>query len=131
MEINKLIELRARLEKALLEYLKGKNRPGNDPEKVGYLDPSMDVYMDGNRQIIFIETPGIIEDSIIVDISGHTALFSSEKNLERPYGRKYLQMERAVGTYFKNIPLTRENSIKSVTHSYKYGVVKIVIEYGE
>jgi HSP20 family molecular chaperone IbpA len=131
MEINRLVELRARLEKALLEYLKGRERPHDDPERVGYLDSSMDVYMDENRQLIFLETPGIIEDSIKIDISGNIVSFSAEKNLDRPYGRKYLQMERPVGTYFKAIPLTKESGVTSINHTYKYGVVKIVIEYGE
>ncbi|HDT11363.1 MAG TPA: Hsp20/alpha crystallin family protein [bacterium] len=131
MEISRLVELRARLEKALLEYLKGRSKPENDPEKVGCLDPSMDVYIDGERQLIFLETPDIIEDSINIELSGQILSFSAEKKLDRPYGRKYLQMERSVGTYFKSISLEDDGPVKSISHSYKYGVIKIEIEYGE
>ncbi len=131
MDINKLNELKARFEKALLEYLKGSGKLANDPERVGYLDSSMDVYMDGNRQLVFLETPGITEDSITVELAGGNLIFSCEKLLDRPYGRKYLQMERSVGAYFKNIPLAKESPVKSIAHSYKYGVVKIEIEFGD
>jgi HSP20 family molecular chaperone IbpA len=130
MEIKTIIDLKARFEKALIEYLKGTGKMSEDPERVGYLDPSMDVYIDGNRQLIFLETPGVSEDSITTETEDGTLIVSCEKNLDRPYGRRYLQMERSVGIYFKTVPLEKNRTVKSISHSYKYGVIKIVIEYG-
>ncbi len=131
MGISKLTELRAQIEKALLDYLKGRNKLGDRSEKIGCLDPAMDVYLDGDRQLIFLETPAIIEDSIKIEVSDNTLSFSAEKKLDRPYDRKYLQMERPVGVYFKTIDLTKKNRVNSISHTYKFGVIKIEIEYGE
>lgn len=131
MEIKRIIQLRARLEKALLTYLDGKNKPFHSRKDMRFINPKSDVYTDGQRQLVFLETPAINKDSIKIDISGESIVFSAEKNIRRNSDRKYIQIERMVGTFFKTIPLVSESeNIKSITHTYKLGVVKIEIEYG-
>ncbi|HNW81446.1 MAG TPA: Hsp20/alpha crystallin family protein [bacterium] len=131
MEIKRIIQLRARLEKALLTYLDGKNKPFTARKDMRFINPKSDVYTDGKRQLVFLETPAINKDSIKIDVSGDSIVFSAEKNISRNPDRKYIQIERTVGTFFKTTPLAfeREN-ILSIDHTYRLGVVKIEIEYG-
>lgn len=132
MEIKRILELRARMEKALAAYLGGRGDNPFNNRDIGYINPSADVYIDGRRQLIFIETPAMIEDSVKVDIIDDNLVFSSGKTVSRHTGRKYLQIERKIGSYTKRIPLAfKESEVVSVKHSYKLGVIKIEIEYGE
>lgn len=131
MEIKRIIQLRARLEKALLTFLDAKNKSLNARKDMRFINPKGDVYVDGNRQLIFLETPALNKDSIKIDISDDSVIFSAEKNILRNSARKYLQIERTVGTFLKTIPLVLDNpGIKSINHTYRLGVIKIEIEFG-
>ena len=130
MEIRRIIQLRARLEKALLTYLSGRGRSLSTKKDMRFINPGMDVYTDGLRQLIFLETPAVNKDSIKIEASGDTIVFSAEKKVSRNSDCKYIQIERSVGTFFKTIPLAFENvRVISINHTYRLGVVKIEIEY--
>lgn len=132
MEIERIVQLRARLEKALLNYMDGKNKILHLQKDMRFVNPKSDVYIDGNRQLVFLETPAIVRDSIKTSVVGDEVIFSAEKIISRNSIRKYLQIERTVGTFMKSIPLVfRDRKIKNIDHSYKFGVVKIEIEYGD
>lgn len=103
-----------------------------DDEKPGFVDPVADVYMDGNRQLVFIETPAMDEKSVETEVKDGVLEFTARKNTARPAGRKYFQMERPVGMYLKKIPLAFRNmEVKEICHSYKFGVIKIEIIFSE
>lgn len=130
MEIRRIIQLRARLEKALLTYLGSQGRSFSLKKDMRFINPRMDVYTDGLRQLIFLETPAVNKDSIKIDVSGGSVVFSAEKKMARNADRKYIQIERSVGTFFKTVPFAFENmSIKNITYTYRLGVIKIEIEY--
>jgi HSP20 family molecular chaperone IbpA len=132
MEIKRILDLRARIDKALAAYLGTNRQPQDDGRDVGYIDPCADVYTDGTRQLIFIETPDLIEDSIKIEVSDGSICFAGSKKITRHTGRKYLQIERKIGTFTKRVPLAFPDSkIVSMKNSYKLGVIKIEIEYGE
>lgn len=130
MEIRRIIQLRARLEKALLTYLGGGGRPFSHKKDVRFINPRTDVYTDGLRQLIFLETPALNKDSIKIDMTGGAVIFSGEKRMVRNADRKYIQIERSVGTFFKTIPLAFDNmNISGISHTYRHGVIKIEIEF--
>ena len=131
MRVKKIVELRARFEKAIANYVDSRDRMFEDDENPGYIDPVADVYMDGNRQLVFIETPAMDEKSVVTEVKDDVVVFSAKKKMPRPAGRKYFQMERPVGIFLKEIPLAfRNREIDEICHSYKYGVIKIEIIYG-
>lgn len=132
MEIRRILELRARIDKALASYLGAKKKSPDSGRDVGYINPSADVYVDGNRQLIFIETPDLIEDSVKIDLADGSVCFTASKRITRHTERKYLQIERKIGTFTKRIPVAFQNRpVISMKNSYKLGVVKIDVEYGE
>lgn len=130
MRVKKIVELRARFEKAIANYVDSRDRMFEDDENPGYVDPVADVYLDGNRQLIFIETPAMDEKSVVTEVKDDVLVFSAKKNTPRPAGRKYFQMERPVGMYLKEVDLAfRDRDVENVSHSYNYGVIKIEIKY--
>lgn len=132
MEIKRIVELRSRLEKALVSYIERNKKTLGDTKNIGFINPSSDIYIDGNRQLIFIETPAMIEDSVKIEVVDGNLIFSARKKITRHSGRKYLQIERKVGVFTKTVPLAfKEKKFSSIKHSYKLGVIKIEVEYGE
>ena len=132
MEIRKIAELRERIEKALADYFSSKCQIPDGNRDIGYINPAADVYLDGNRQLVFIETPTLIEDSVKIDIAESDIRFTAGKETLKGSGRKYLQIERKIGEFTKSIPRAwTDRDIISVEHSYKFGVIKIEIEYSE
>ena len=132
MEIKRILDLRARIDKALAGYFGANRQSRDDGRDVGYIDPCADVYTDGGRQLIFIETPDLIEDSVKIEVSDGEICFTGSKKVTRHTGRKYLQIERKIGTFTKRVPLAVPGSdVVSIKNSYKLGVIKIEIEYGE
>jgi len=130
--VKKIVELRARFEKAIANYVDNRDRVFEEDETPGYVDPVADVYLDGNRQLIFIETPAMDEKSVVTEVKDDFIVVTAKKNTPRPAGRKYSQMERSVGTYLKKVSLAfRDRDVKEICHNYKFGVIKIEIIYGE
>ncbi|HRZ78616.1 MAG TPA: Hsp20/alpha crystallin family protein [bacterium] len=130
MEITRIIQLRARLEKALLTYLGSGGRSFSHKKDMRFINPRMDVYTDGQRQLIFLETPAVNKDSIKIDVSDRNIVFSAEKKICRNSDRKYIQIERSVGTFFKTVPLAFDDlNISGICHTYRHGVIKIEIEF--
>jgi len=132
MRVKKIVELRTRFEKAIANYVDSRDRMFEEDETPGYVDPVADVYLDGDRQLIFIETPAMDEKSVVTEVQDDLIVVTAKKNVPRPAGRKYSQMERAIGTYQKKVSLAfRDREIENISHSYKFGVIKIEIIYGE
>lgn len=131
MRVKKIVELRARFEKAIANYVDSRDRMFEEDENPGYIDPVADVYLDGNRQLIFIETPAMDEKSVVTEVKDDVVVFSANKNTTRPAGRKYFQMERPIGMYLKEVALAfRDRKVEDVCYSYSFGVIKIEIKYG-
>ncbi len=132
MKVEKLVELRNMMEKVIDDYIA---RMGDEfvqeGEKVNVISPPMDIYEDGNRQIIFMETPSLQETSIQFHFKSGNLVFLGEKGRTDENGTNYLHMERSMGSYFKIVPLMKdEKLVEEVNHSYKLGVVKITVKYG-
>lgn len=131
MRVKKIVELRTRFEKAIANYVDNRDRMFENDENPGCIDPVADVYMDGNRQLVFVEAPAMDEKSVETEVKDDIMIFAAKKKMPRPAGRKYFQMERPVGMYMKKIPLAfRERRIEDICYSYKFGVIKIEIIFG-
>ncbi|MFO7735976.1 MAG: Hsp20 family protein [bacterium] len=136
MRLENLLELRDRLNKLISRYtekLEDINLRSSEYSPV--IKPPMDVYSDGNRQLVYVETPDIIKKTLVfkMDTSSNSLTFSASKGnaekKEKNHRRNYMNMDRKAGKYSRKIPLTADSSVSSVKHSYKLGVLKIEIIY--
>ncbi len=131
MNMEKLIALRSRMERVIANYVARMSEEYLEDERgLNVVTPAADTYLDGNRQIVFLETPALDEQSIEVTCRDGMLLFRGVKRKPDLGGRHYLHLERSTGDYLKVLPLERpEQEIESVEHSYKYGVIKITVHY--
>ncbi len=132
MKIEKLIDLRIRMERVIAAYVARMGEDYLEDERgLNIISPAADVYVDGDRQIIFIETPALIETSVDIGYRNNMLIFRGEKKIPDHHNRKYLHLERNTGSYFKIVPLEHpEEEIKKIDFTYKYGVIKIAVTFG-
>ncbi len=133
MKIEKLIDLRLSMERVIANYVARMSEEYLEDEKgLNVISPATDTYLDGERQIIFIETPALEEKSVDISRRDGMLVFRGVKKVPSRHNRKYLHMERNTGDYLKLVPLEKgEENIADIEHSYKYGVVKITVTYRE
>lgn len=131
MNMEKLIDLRTRMERVIANYVARVSEEYLEDERgLNVVAPAADTYLDGDRQIIFLETPALDERSVEITRREGMLIFRGVKRRPDQAGRRYLHLERSTGDYLKILPLERpEEDIVSVAHSYKHGVIKITIRY--
>lgn len=133
MKIERLIDLRLSMERVIAHYVARMSEEYIEDEKgLHVISPAADSYLDGDRQILFLETPAL--DGSTIEISHHNGMlvFRGSKKQPDRRGRRYLHMERATGDYLKVIPIEgKEEAIAGIEHSYRFGVVKIVVTFSE
>ena len=131
MNMEKLIDLRSRMERVIANYVARVNEEYLEEEKgLNVVAPAADTYLDGDRQIIFLETPALDERSVELSRRDGMLLFRGLKRKPNYGERHYFHLERGTGDYLKVLPLERaDEDILSVKHSYRHGVVKITVLY--
>lgn len=133
MKVEKLLEMKSRMERIIANYIA---KMGEDyaegEEGVNIITPPADTYLDGVRQIMFIETPSMDMESVNISCKNNMLVFKADKVSAKTNKRKYLHMERSLGSYFKLVPLQKEEKdIEEIKFTYKYGVIKITVWYKE
>lgn len=133
MKVEKLLELKNRMERIIANYIAKMGEDYLEVEKsMNIISPPADIYLDGNRQIIFLETPGIVSSTVDISYRNGMLVFKAEKKKPEKLNRKYIHMERNIGNYFKIVPLEMgEKDITGIEHTYKYGVIKIEVSFGD
>jgi len=131
MNMEKLIDLRSKMERIIANYVARISEEYLEEKKgLNIVSPPADTYLDGDRQIIFLETPSLDEKSIEITHRDGMILFRGIKKKPDHGKRRYLHLERGTGDYLKILPLERpKDEIITTECSYKHGVVKIVIIY--
>jgi HSP20 family molecular chaperone IbpA len=133
MKISKIQNIKSRFERLVANYI---SKMGEEYEEMenrnDILSPPSDVYMDLNRQLIFIETPALDLETVKIAHSDDTLTFKAEKTGPLKTNRHYIHMERSAGSYHKNVQLEKPGSeVKDINFTYKYGVIKITVTYGD
>ncbi len=131
MNMERLIDLRVRMERVIANYVARVSEEYLEDERgLNVVAPAADTYLDGDRQIIFLETPALDERSVEITRREGMLVFRGLKKRPDQASRRYLHLERSTGDYLKIVPLERpEQDIVSIEHSYKHGVIKIVVLY--
>ncbi len=131
MNVEKLIDLRIRMERVIANYVARVSEEYLEDERgLNVVAPAADTYLDGDRQIIFLETPALDEQSVEITRREGMLIFRGIKRKPDQTGRRYLHLERSAGDYLKILPLERpEEEVVSVEHSYRHGVIKITVLY--
>ncbi|MEO8164808.1 MAG: Hsp20/alpha crystallin family protein [Betaproteobacteria bacterium] len=78
--------------------------------------------------IVRIEVPGMAKADFDVSIHGHTLRIRGEKRLEANlHERKYHLMERAYGSFERNVPLPHNIDRAKAEVSYKDGILTVIV----
>ncbi len=133
MKISKLVELKESIDKVVGRYISEIDEEMSQKEQdVGIISPPVDIYIDKNRQIAFMETPGMDVDSVSITHKDNELYFKASKIKPAPSGRRYIKMDRVHGEYARTFPLSAKGrQIENIDYSYRYGVVKITVQFSE
>ncbi len=130
MNIQNFILLKEKIENAVISHITKMNNGFFDKKNSNknIIEPPTDIYSDKDRKILFLETPGIDENSIEILLKNKKITISCEKLFVENINRQYLHIENDGRIYKKTVDLnlTKED-IKEIKTTYKYGVLKIEI----
>lgn len=132
MKVEDLLELRDKLNKIISRYTaKLENVALRSSEYSHIITPPMDVYAEDKRQLVYVEAPDLVKKTIDLKInpSSNSLVFSASKRNVGENERNYINIDRQAGEYSRNISLTADSSVSSVSYSYKLGVLRIEIIY--
>lgn len=133
MKITKLVELKESIDKVVGRYISEiDDELSQKGQDLGIISPPVDIYIDKNRQIVFLETPGMDLDSVNITHKDNELYFKASKIKPIPCGRRYIKMDRIHGEYVKTCPINLQGrKIDNIEHTYKHGVVKITVMFSE
>jgi len=128
MQVVKFIELKNRINEIVARYATF----SEDGAQSKDFSPPSDVYIDGKREIMFIELPNIDIDSLNTNVKNSVLSLKCKRVKIDRSSRKYLHIERMNYSYSKEFKLSGDSTnIKSIDNSYKRGVLKIIVNYGD
>jgi HSP20 family protein len=123
----------AEMERALEDFFSrpfsplGQARPpGTRRHEMGEINPSMDVYEEGDDVVVKAELPGMKKEDISVDFSDGTVIISGEKEqVERIERKNYHRVERSYGTFTRSTRMPVEVQANKAKATFKDGVLEI------
>lgn len=88
--------------------------------------PRCDVYEDGGDLVVKAELPGVKKEDIQVELDeGVLTIRGSRKEEKEIKEDQYYRMERASGTFFRQIPLPGPVKADQIKANYKDGVLEV------
>ncbi|WP_457572764.1 Hsp20/alpha crystallin family protein [Desulfolithobacter sp.] len=90
------------------------------------LNPSVDIYEEGNEVVVKAELPGIDKDDLNVTITENSLTISGEKKQEEKVDKKdYHRIERRYGSFTRSFRLPEDVNGDKAKASFKDGVLEI------
>ncbi len=94
--------------------------------KMEGLNPSVDIYEDGNEVVVKAELPGIDKDDLNVTITENSLTISGEKKQEEKVDKKdYHRIERRYGSFTRSFRLPEAVNGDRAKASFKDGVLEV------
>lgn len=94
----------------------------------GAFEPQLDVSETDHALNVTAELPGMDENDIDVSLTGQTLTIRGEKKTEKEdKGKKYYHLERAYGTFRRQISLPCEVEANKVEATFKKGILAITL----
>lgn len=90
--------------------------------------PSLDVSSDGRAYLISLETPGMAESDLDIEVSGDILRISGhKKELKEDKDRHYYRIERSYGSFTRTLSLPDDANADEIQASLKDGILKLTI----
>ncbi|MGL5632368.1 MAG: Hsp20/alpha crystallin family protein [Azovibrio sp.] len=85
-----------------------------------------DVFEDGERLVIRLETPGMEKENLNLEVTGEKLIISGEKRFEQETTEgRWRIMQCAYGTFRREIPLPAPVKADAAQASYKNGILRV------
>ena len=106
MDIKNFILLKEKIENAIISHITKINNGFFEKKNSNknIIEPPTDIYSDKNRKILFLETPGIDENSVEILLKNKIMTITCEKLFVENINRQYLHIEQDGRIYKKIIP---------------------------
>ena len=94
--------------------------------------PPMNVYNDGETFIVRAEVPGIVPDSLDLEVVGDTLTVRGERQApELPEGAAYHRRERDFGSFRRSLTLPEKVDNQKVAATCRDGILEIRLPHAE
>jgi HSP20 family protein len=119
-----VVSLQSRLNSLFQDYGRGQN--DTDALSAASFAPPVDIYEDENRLVLKLETPGIRQEDLDIQIENRTLTVRGERKLEKEEKQEnFHRVEHRYGTFARTFSLPSTVDPESVAASYDAGVLKL------
>jgi len=96
------------------------------PVRENVVNPSVDIYNDGDDIVIKAEVPGISREDMDISIDRNVLTISGEKKQENKIEEKdYHRIERTYGSFTRSFKLPEDVNVDEAKAEFKDGVLEI------
>jgi HSP20 family protein len=119
-----VVSLQSRLNSLFQDYGRGQNDA--DALSAASFAPPVDIYEDENKLVLKLETPGIRQEDLDIQIENRTLTVRGERKLEKEEKQEnFHRVEHRYGTFARTFSLPSTVDPESVVASYDAGVLKL------
>jgi HSP20 family protein len=92
------------------------------------VQPSIDIFEEGDNVVVKAEIPGMKKEDIDVNLTDNMVTISGEKKKEEKVEKKnYYRLERSYGSFYRSFRLPKEVQTDKAKANFKDGVLEIKI----
>src|SRR5439155_1905544 len=114
----------------LLEEAQAPPVEGRAPGSRGWRPP-VDIYEDADEVQVYVDLPGLREESIDIQLTGENLTVHGERRQEKREGGHFVHVERAEGAFQRSFTLGVPVNADNVRASYRDGVLVITLPKAE
>jgi HSP20 family protein len=119
-----VVSLQSRLNSLFQDYGRGQN--DTDALSAASFAPPVDIYEDENKLVLKLETPGIRQEDLDIQIENRTLTVRGERKLDREEKQEnFHRVEHRYGTFARTFSLPSTVDPESVVASYDSGILKL------
>jgi len=105
--------------------------PGDNPTDI-FWQPAIDIFDDGKQYIVQVELPGVLKESVHIDVRSDTVQVVGEMIQRQEIQREQVKwQERRYGKFMRNIQLPQKVRSEQVVARHENGVLEIRLPKAE
>lgn len=93
--------------------------------------PALDAYRRGDDVWVHLDLPGVVPDTIDIDIERNTLTVTAERNWGAVDGDHFYSQERGQGTFRRQVQLGDALDVDEIDATYELGVLTVRIPVAE
>ncbi|GGD49514.1 Hsp20/alpha crystallin family protein [Lacimicrobium alkaliphilum] len=123
-----MAQLHQEIDRLFESAFRGVGVPGLAGNNLSSFRPSLDVSGDGSAYLISLETPGMAESDLDIEVSGDILRISGHKKEEKEdKDRHYYRIERNYGSFARTLSLPDDANADEIQVSLKDGILNLTI----